>query len=90
MLDQMIDGMKACGVMKLFSQFPKICVPLLTYSGEVASEAVSAAMYVDEETTVMQPGDEIVLLFLHQFIQTATESGMSLHVSLSPRSYLIY
>ena len=77
MLDQMIDGMKASNVMEMFTHFAEICAPLLTYSGEIAPEAVSTAIYVDEESMVMQPGDEILLVFLYRFIQNATGSGMS-------------
>ena len=72
MLDQIAEGLKQAGVLRVMRLFPEIFAPLLIYSGVVSSEDVLQALDIDADSTIC---GTVTLQFLQEFIEQANETS---------------
>ena len=72
LLDQLSDGLRSLGVLRIMRVFSD---HLFTYAACVTSSDMKEAVYIDEEKTDVQPGDTVVMSHLYRFIEDASEEG---------------
>ena len=73
LLDQLCDGLRSLGVLRVMRAFPDLFLHLFTYTACVTSSEVLEAIYIDEEKTDVQPCDTVVMSHLNHFITEASE-----------------
>ena len=75
LLDQLCDGLRSLGVLRVMRAFPELFLHLFTYTACVTSSEVLESVYLDEEKTDVEPCDTVVMSHLNRFISEATEEG---------------
>ena len=75
LLDQLSDGLRSLGVLRIMRVFPDLFLHLFTYTACVTSSDVKEAVYIDEEKTDVQPGVTVVMSHLYRFIKDVSEEG---------------
>ena len=75
LLDQLSDGLRSLGVLRIMRVFPDLFLHLFTCTVCVTSSDVKEAVYIDEKKTDVQPGDTVVMSHLYRFIEDASEEG---------------
>lgn len=75
LLDQISQGLKKGGILRCIQMFPYEYAPLLVYTGELSATDVLEAIYVDDEETEVQEGDNITLAFLRRFVHDCDGDG---------------
>jgi hypothetical protein len=68
--------------------FPDLNIALFTFSGDVSAEDVAEALYVDEAETEPEQGNQLVLQFLHRYVQECSDTGTMLGY-LNSNSYVL-
>ena len=63
-------------MLRLVQAFPDLYIALLTFSGDISAEDVLGALYVDETETELELGDQLILQFLHRYVQECSDTGM--------------
>ena len=76
LLDQFKQGLKKVDMLRLVQAFPDLYIALLTFSGDISAEDVLGALYVDETETELELGDQLILQFLHRYVQECSDTGM--------------
>ena len=75
LLDQLSDGLRSLGVLRVLRVFPDLFLHLFTYTACVISSDVQEVVYIDEKKTNIQPGDTVVMSHLYRFIDDVSEEG---------------
>ncbi len=75
LLDQLRDGLKKVGILSLIVAFPQLFHDLFTFAGEVDSEEVIRALYVDHD----EISDPVGMAFLHRYLKNLTNKGILMY-----------
>ena len=79
LLDQLKEGLKSIGALKLIQTFPNEMLPMFTFQGQLVADDVLEAIdvQVSEDSEGLRPEDEVLLRFLQRYIRSLTQSGWS-------------
>ena len=72
MLDQFKDGLKEVGILTVIQKFPQLFVHFFTFTGNVTSEDVIAALYVDEDDVI----DTVLMALTSKYVGDLSTEGM--------------
>lgn len=76
-LSQFRQGLSSTKVLQAMQAFPELFFKLFVYSGEPSADDVLKAIFVDEEETVQQEGDSLILAWTQQYVKECDGQGMS-------------
>ena len=78
LLDQLKEGLKSIGALKLIQTFPNEMLPMFTFQGQLVADVLEAIdVQVSEDSESLRPEDEVLLRFLQRYIRSLTQSGWS-------------
>ena len=77
LLDQLKEGLKLIGALKLIQTFPNEMLSLFTFQGQFAADDVLEAIdvKVSEDSEGLKPEDEVLVTLLQRYMRSLTHSG---------------
>jgi hypothetical protein len=75
LLDQFQQGLKHMGVLEVIEVFPEEMSKLFTYTGEITTEEVLEAVYMETETEGLLDGDAFVFSLFQSYLKKLSPSG---------------
>lgn len=73
LLNQFKEGLMVVGLLQLIQAFPIKLSTLFTYTGDVSTEEVLEAVYMEGENIIA--GDEFVFSLFQEYLKTLKASG---------------
>ena len=76
LLDQLKEGLKLIGALKLIQTFPNEMLSLFTFQGQLAADDVIEAIdvKVSDDSEGLKPEDEVLVTLLRRYIRSLTHS----------------